>query len=109
MSAADWPRDNENNIVGYFWFEEDQDERTLDGEDSLQFMTSPYRDDCFDRHSPSDVKARLEQLLHPIFLDDLDIDASESLHMITNCNPEDHAKTTGKIRSVLVQNGWTEV
>ena len=104
-----WRTDAQNRPVGYFFFEADQKERTEDGENYIQFMTAASMDDAYDGHSPKAVVDRLNELFIPIFGEDrFEADAAEALHIVSECDPETHAKTMKTIREIFTKNGWTE-
>jgi len=93
--------------VGYFMFEEDQDDMTSDGETWLQFYTGWDGRHADDSHQ-SDVYEDLEELLVPHFPGIL-VGAAESCHIIDPLLPEEHKQTMEYLREVLTGAGWQEV
>ena len=92
--------------VGYFMFEEDQDDRTEDGEAYLQFYTGANGKNA-DDNPPQEVYDTLEEILAPHFPGIL-IGAAESMHMIDPCTPEEHGYTIEQIVEILTAAGWQE-
>lgn len=104
-----WRTDAQNKPIGYFFFESDQEVRTSDGEDYIQFYTSAKEDDDYDGHSPEEVVDRLNELFIPVFGEDrFEADAAEALHIVSECDPEEHEKTIKTIRDIFTKNGWIE-
>lgn len=94
------------NGVGFFFFEFDQNQRTLDEEDFIQFYTGS-NDQFADDNPPPEIYELLRKLLEPVFGDRLDIGAAESLHQVF-CNPKQHQAVIKKVRETLIGAGWKE-
>ncbi len=93
--------------VGYFMFEEDQDDLTESGDDFLGFYTG-WDGERADNGSPEDVYDDLHELLVPYF-PDIEIGAAESYHIIEPVLAEEHKHTMKELREVLLKAGWREI
>lgn len=92
---------------GWFMFEEDQADRTAYGENHLQFMTSELEDWSEVDEPSGNHYDDVENLLRSSFLT-LEVGASESLHIIPDCDPANHVATTNRLRQIFCQAGWVE-
>lgn len=104
---TEYPRDAQGHIIGYFSFEEDQAERTADGEDMIQFVTSPTRDFDDDEHD-EELLTRLTDLLSPHF-EDFEAGICESTHAVHDVEPAKHSDVMNTISDVLTAAGWKQV
>lgn len=107
MPKSTYKTGPEGNPVGYFSFPEDQEERTEDGEESLQFTTTNEPHEV-DDNPPPELYDSLEELFAEE-IPELEIGHGENLHFLPKCDPEAHEETIETIRRVLTAAGWQEV